>query len=277
MRNLFSLPFRFLRICRFALITVGALIIGLGLWLQIEGVPNGVEPAIAALRGLMTPVFDEQATIFGMFSKIGGVLALLGLLGMTIQNVAPTGTPNLTATPEPATPAASNAVSHSALQAQLVVETEPLPNVHPTRASQSFASGLRTGAIKAVICTFLMVLGATFLGSVGPGNTGQVVIAPGQTPAQAMIQGHLASAAINIAATGPSTTAFSIPTLDPADVVPWVQQQLARALSGDQAAMIKLGAIVGGIFILLVGIRIMFVARRGKTTRQTRAGRVSYG
>ena len=68
----------------------------------------------------------------------------------------------------------------------------------------------------------------------------------------------------------PVAAAFTIPKFDPAIIVPWVKAQLAQALAGDQAAMITLGAIFGGIFVLLLGIKVMFATRRAKVQPATR-------
>jgi hypothetical protein len=265
MLHLITMPFRFVRTCRFALIILGALISGIGLWMQIKGVPPGVDPVVSVLRDVMTPMLDGQVTVFGMFSKIGGVLALLGLLGMTIHDIAPAGTADAGPDdlPEPAAVAVANSAATSTWQERLAAKTEPQLTRHAVTAPRSFGSVLRIGAIGAVICAFLAVLGATFLGNSAPGSASSAAVAD-LSPAQAMIQGHLADAGA-ISATGqprPVAATFSIPKLDPTAIVPWVKTQLALALTGDQTAMITLGSIIGGIFVLLLGIKIMFAARR---------------
>ena len=307
MLNLISLPFRFLRTWRFGLIALGALISGLGLWMQIKGVPAGLDPFVAVLRGLVDPVLDGPATIFGIASKIGGVLALAGLLGMTVHDIAPAARLGVMdqPLPEPTEAAGPTPMQQaSTWQDRLAAKTA---SPTPQRASRSFGSTLRMGVAGLVICGFLAVLGATFLGNVGlgnaglgnaglgnaglgnagAGNTGLGDVDAGQTgtaqsaanlsPAQAMIQGHLARAGFTPAANPAEVQPrFAIPKLDPAVIVPWVKQQLALALSGDQTAMITLGSIFGGIFVLLLGIKISFAMRRDKASQRTSTRRISY-
>lgn len=292
MLNLISLPFRFLRTCRFGLIALGALISGLGLWMQIKGVPPGLDPIVAVLRGLVGPVLDGPVTIFGIASKIGGVLALAGLLGMTVHDIAPAARLGVVDQPLPEPTEASGTTpmqQSSTWQDRLAAKTAPPP---PQRASRTFGSTLRMGVVGLVICAFLAVLGATFLGhaglgKAGAGNTGLGDVDAGQTgtaqsaanlsPAQAMIQGHLARAGFTpVANPAGGQPRFAIPKLDPAVIVPWVKQQLALALSGDQTAMITLGSIFGGIFALLLGIKISFAVRRDKASQRTSTRRISY-
>jgi hypothetical protein len=232
---------------------------------------------VAAMRGLMTSMLDGQVTVFGMFSKIGGVLALLGLLGMTIHDIAPAKMEESEALPGTEVPVEASTPAASTWQERLAAKTEPQLKTRAAVAPRSFGSVLRTGAIGAVICAFLAVLGATFLGQTGPGAAGSATLAE-LSPAQAMIQGHLAQAGAISAADQPRsvTAGFSIPKLDPAAIVPWVKNQLALALTGDQTAMITLGSIFGGIFVLLLGIKIMFAVRRDKATQRTSTRRISY-
>jgi hypothetical protein len=276
MLNLITMPFRLVRASRFVLIALGALISGFGLWMQIKGVPPGVDPIVAALRSVMTPVLDGQVTVFGLFSKIGGVLALLGLLGMTIHDIAPAAPPNSAkpdAAPDLAAPEMRQTPAETTWQERLAAKTADNPN---SRKAQPRAAGsvLRVGVIGLVICAFLAVLGATFLGQSGPNGTQQTVAA-NLSPAQAMIRSHLAASGV----TGPvrsADTALTIPKFDPSTIVPWVKDQLALALAGDQEAMITLGSIVGGIFVLMLGIKIMFAVRRDKARQQARPRGVSY-
>lgn len=280
MLNLISLPFRFLRTCRFGLIALGALISGLGLWMQIKGVPPGMDPIVTVLRGLVNPVLDSPVTIFGIASKIGGVLALAGLLGMTVHDIAPAARLGVIDQPLPEPTEVSGTTpmqQASTWQDRLAAKTESQPRGRVAADPRTFGAVLRMGAIGAAICGFLAVLGATFLGNAGSGSSGLAALAS-LSPAQAMIQGHLADAgAISAVASAPSAVAgLSIPKLDPAVILPWVKNQLALALSGDQTAMITLGSIVGGIFVLLLGIKITFAVRRDKARQQTGSRRTSY-
>ena len=279
MLNLITLPLRFVRKCRFALIILGALIGGFGLWMQINGVPPAVEPVIVTLRSLLMPVLQEQATIFGMFSKIGGVMALLGLLGMTIHDITSPKVAPPVAKAELALLFIEREPATSTWQERLAAKTEPQIKLLAAPAPRLFGSKLWTGVIGAVFCAFLGALGATFLGNAGAGPADPTLALANLSPAQAMIQGHLANAG---AADLPSSTvvsaagSFAIPKLDPAALVPWVKEQLALALTGDQTAMITLGSIVGGIFVLLLGLTLMFALRRDKARQQTSTRRTSY-
>ena len=273
MLNLVTLPFRWVRATRYALIASGAMISGLGLWLQINGVPPAGEPVISGLRGLMALVMDGPTTVFGVFSKIGGCLALLGLLGMTVHDIVPvkapwSAGPDTLLDPVPAEPALNVAVA-STWQERLAAKTGPQPGAAATKSSGSM---LRIGLIGLVICAFLAVLGASLLGT-APGQTATTGTAA--APGHAMIRAHLAAAGVVNDAT-PVAAAFTIPKFDPAIIVPWVKAQLAQALAGDQAAMITLGAIFGGIFVLLLGIQVMFAVRRAKVTQRTSTRRISY-
>ena len=269
MLRLITLPFRWVRAARYVLIAAGAIVSGLGLWMQIKGVPPAGESVVSGLRGAMALVMDGPTTIFGVFSKIGGVMALLGLLGMTVHDMAPANKaspdePDDQPQPMTTTPAAST------WQERLAAKTGPQPT---ERAVKSTGVALRIGVIGLVICAFLAVLGATLLG----GTTGQGVAAVATTPGHAMIRAHLATTgAISDTAPAATLAAFDIPKFDPATIVPWVKAQLAMALAGDKAAMITLGSIFGGLFVLLLGIKIMFAVRRDKATQRTSTRRVSY-
>ncbi len=142
MLNLITLPLCFVRKYRFALIILGVLIGGFGLWMQINGVPPGVEPVIAALRSLLMPVLQEQATIFGIFSKIGGVMALLGLLGMTIHDITPSKVAKPVAKAEPALLFIEREPAPSTRQKRLAVKTEPQIKEQTAHAPRSFGSNL---------------------------------------------------------------------------------------------------------------------------------------
>jgi hypothetical protein len=279
MRGIISLPFRFVRAGRFGLIAVGAGITGLGLWLQINGVPPGVDPVIAGLNMLLSPVVDPQHTVFGLLSKVGGVMALLGLLGMTLHDIAPAGAKiaeaddDLMSTfapePAPAKPA------QSTWQERLAAKSDTTP-VAQAAKSRSIGSVLRKTVVGLVICAFLAVLGATIYGQMNGGAVTATQATAQPSTGRAMVQAHLAQAGAIAApaSAAPSSTpaamAFDIPKFDPATIVPWVKDQLARALAGDQAAMINLGSIVGGIFVLMLGIKIIFARKRGKARAQIR-------
>ena len=186
--------------------------------------------------------------------------------------------------PAPAA-AAFSAPAPSTWQERLAAKSAHQPPEKAAGTPRSVGTMLRVGVIGAVICAFLAVLGATFLGSAGPGSIGSGAgsapqIAANLSPAQAMIQGHLANAGASGATTSaPNASvvgAFAIPKIDPAALVPWVKDQLTRALSGDQVAMITLGSIVGGMFILLLGIKVMFAVRRDRASQRTSTRRISY-
>lgn len=274
MLRLFTLPFRWVRATRYALIASGALISGLGLWMQINGVPPAGEPVISGLRDLMALVMDGPTTVFGVFSKIGGVMALLGLLGMTVQDIAPAGRRVTRADPAPDIQSALmvSDPAASTWQERLAAKTGPQPR---EPAVKSTRSSLRFAVVGLVICAFLTVLVAALLGA-----------APGQAPAgadsagpgHAMIRAHLAAAGA-ISDEGPvfGLAEFAVSKFDPAVIVPWVKAQLALALGGDQAAMITLGSLFGGIFVLMLGIKIVFGLRRSKTLgRQVSLRQIGY-
>lgn len=270
-----ALPFRFVRAARYGLIASGALISGLGLWMQIKGIPSGGEALVGGLRDLVSLALDGPVTIFGVFSKIGGVLALLGLLGMTVHDIAPAKS---AATDDPTPDHKPEVVgtvgpAMSTWQERLAAKAEPQQR---EQTPKSAVSALRFGLVGLVLCAFLAALAATFLGS----SAGQVpVVADASAPGHAMIRAHLAAAGVvsDTAPAAPSAlAALSIPKFDPTTIVPWVKVQLTKALAGDQAAMITLGSIFGGIFVLLLGTKIMFAVRRDKATQRTSTRRVSY-
>ena len=154
MLRLITLPFRWVRAARYVLIAAGAIVSGLGLWMQIKGVPPAGESVVSGLRGAMALVMDGPTTIFGVFSKIGGVMALLGLLGMTVHDMAPANKaspdePDDQPQPMTTTPAVST------WQERLAAKTGPQPT---ERAVKSTGVALRIGVIGLVICAFLAVL-----------------------------------------------------------------------------------------------------------------------
>lgn len=272
MLRLITLPFRWVRAARYALIAVGAALSGLGLWMQINGIPPAGEPVVSGLGDLMALVIDGPTTVFGVFSKIGGVMAMLGLFGMTVHDIAPA---RAVASDEAADQQQQTAdpVTASTWQDRLAAKTVPQP---AERVVKSTGTALRIGVIGVVICAFLAVLGATLLG----GPVGQApTIAAASTPGQAMIRAHLATDGVvsdASPAAASALAAFAIPNFDPTTIVPWVKVRLAAALAGDQAAMITLGSIFGGIFVLLLGIKIMFALRRDRAAQRTPTRRVSY-
>ena len=267
MRGIISLPFRFVRAGRFGLIAVGAGVTGLGLWLQINGVPPGVDPVISGLNLLLSPVVDPQNTVFGLLSKVGGVMALLGLLGMTLHDIVPAGgravEPDDDLSPIPEDEPALVRPVQSTWQERLAAKSNAAPSA-PVARTRSFTAVLRRFVVGLVICAFLAVLGATIYGQMNPGGSAAAT----QTPGRAMITAHLAqTGAIAAPASAPVAVSFEIPKFDPATIVPWIKDQLARALAGDQAAMITLGSIVGGLFALMVVFNIIFALRRNKSRR----------
>lgn len=276
MLRFITLPFRWVRATRYLLIAAGALVSGLGLWMQIKGVPSAGEPVVSGLREAMALVMDGPTTVFGVFSKIGGVIALLGLLGMTVHDIAPAKTadpdePADKPTDQPehvTTPMAA-----STWQERLAAKSGPQP---AERVVKSTGTALRIGIVGLVICAFLAVLGATLLG--GPIGQGPAIVAS-STPGQAMIRAHLTAGGV-VSDTSPAVpsalAALSIPKFDPATIVPWVKVQLAAALAGDQTAMITLGSIFGGVFVALLGIKIMFAMRRDRAAQRTPTRRISY-
>lgn len=278
MLNLITMPFRCVRTARYALIAAGAVISGLGLWMQINGVPPAGEPVVSGLSGLMALVLDGPTTVFGIFSKIGGVLALLGLLGMTVHDMAPAkDAAPLTADPDPVEQpqVLASPQTASTWQERLAAKSAPQPR---DRAAVSVGSVARIGLIGVVICAFLGVLGAIFLGSAGqvptPANAASPAIATNL--GHAMIRAHLAVAGV-VTDTPPATpAAMSLPKFDPATILPWVKSQLAQALAGDQSAMITLSSLFGGIFVLLLGIKILVAVRRDKASQRTSTKWVSY-
>lgn len=273
MLHLITLPFRWVRATRYALIASGALISGLGLWMQINGVPPAGAQVVTGLSGLMALVMDGPTTVFGVFSKIGGCMALLGLLGMTVHDLAPAKTafePN--PDPEDQPRVAAEPTAASTWQERLAAKSDPAP---VTKAPKSGGTVLRMGLIGAVICAFLAVLAATLLG--GQAGTAPVIANAG-APGHAMIRAHLTAAgAIGDAAPATIAAGYTIPKFDPAIILPWIKAQLAQALAGDQTAMITLGALFGGLLVLLLGIKIIFAMRRDKVSQRTPTRRASYG
>lgn len=280
MLRIITLPFRLLRGSRFALIACGAMVTGLGLWLQINGVPPMIAPAVDLLRQTLGGVMDPQITVFGMLSKLGGVLALLGLLGMILQDLTrrtTTAAPQFVPVPGQAADAA-----HSTWQDRLAARTASKSTDEPASLAAhkprfSLAKALQSLGALMVIGAVLAVLGAAFL---GPDSAPQSAT---QTLAQSMIRAQLAGAgdalALDVAIGAPATAsprAFDLPQIDPATFVPWAREVLTRASAGDQDAMLMLGAIAGGLVAVLLGLKVIFGTGRRKSTRGTTTGKMQY-
>lgn len=278
MPGIITLPFRLLRTVRFVLIGLGAVITGCGLWLQINGIPMALAPVLTALRAALA--VDPQATAFGMMSRIGGVLGLMGLLGMTLHDIAPRRPPaapdvsDLDAGAPASGPAARGQAAQSTWQERLAAKSAVRPAPGPVaRPAFSFAAMLRKIIILLVIGAFLAVLAATLSGYVNPAAPALADAGPGQ----AMIRAHLAVAGGASAPAALALSAFNLPDLTATDLVPWVKETLARALTGDQDAMILLGSIAGGVFALLVAISVMVTVRRRRAPgRRVSMGQMGY-
>ena len=286
MSGIITLPFRTVRAGRFALIGIGAIITGLGLWLQINGIPDSIAPVISTIGKLLSPLIDPQNTVFGLMSKIGGVLGLLGLLGMTMHDIAPARSGEADAEDGPLpvyTPVITLAAkpAQSTWQERLAAKTVTgSPRIPQIKHRRSFADMLRLVLASAVVIAFVAVLAATFFGlpQTTATNTASVAL-----PGRAMIQAHLAGGlqgqqaiAVPQTAATPAAFDFALPDVDPAVVLAWGKDQLARAMTGDQDAMIKLGSIVGAIFALMLILKILFSLGRRKAVRRSQIGQMGY-
>ena len=280
MFGIITLPFRLLRTVRFVLIGLGAVITGCGLWLQINGIPMALAPVLTALRTALALAVDPQATVFGLMSSIGGVLGLTGLLGMTLHDIAPRRPPaapdvsDLDAGAPAPGPAARRQAAQSTWQERLAAKSAAHPAPGPVaRPAFSFAAMLRRIVILLVIGAFLAVLAATLNGYANPAASALADAGPGQ----AMIRAHLAAAGGSAAPAALALSAFNLPDLTATDLVPWGKETLARALTGDQDAMILLGSMVGGLLALLVAIKMMVAVRRRRVSgRRVSMGQMGY-
>jgi hypothetical protein len=78
-----------------ALFVIAAVIFGLGVWAQV--MPQADNPAmemitkVAAptLQDSLSPVLGQPETTFGLFARVGGGVALLGLLLLTLRRREP--------------------------------------------------------------------------------------------------------------------------------------------------------------------------------------------
>lgn len=159
----------------FALLFLAAAIFALGLWAQIN--TGSSDPVMQFVTGAVLPHIEgrlpaflgQSETPFGTFAKMGGILALAGLLLFTLRGAGQTA-PSVPAMPRvpasnrivPRRPAALRAAKTARLQVHAAepapaVPAEPAPPAAPRNAGRAFQR-----AALMLIGTVLIGLGAVY-------------------------------------------------------------------------------------------------------------------
>lgn len=272
-----SLPPSLSRRLPLVLVGLGVLTVGAG--------------AVLQSRGIVVPSLLGSDTTFGVMARLGGIAVILGLLAFAAtqlfapddasdsagaaaprrragRHAADTPFDRLVRDGAPATriagedrpPASAAPDSMADWQRRLAEKAAVAGPVVDTPTQRTLAQNLHRGALAVVILCFVTLLGFIIWTQIAASLN-----AP--PPAQTMTQDELiaAIAADYLVPDAPKDRHWT--EIDLTGVVEWVVARGLLAMSGDTSAMIEMGAMIGGLMLLMFGIRVFFMLRRANARR----------
>ncbi len=222
-------------------------------------------------QGIDLPPMLGSSTAFGIMARIGGGIALAGLLAFalsTLGDPAPAAEPDAepAAEPEPAasiTPRRMAEWQQRLAEKAAAAEPEPAP---PPPATHRVGRMLHRAALSVVGLAFVGLLGMTLWNQLSPG-----LFAPDADPAPKVVAMDDRPAEVLTDAAAPARHWTDI------DVTPlrdWALTRVALAMNGDRTAILQLAGIGAGVVFSVFALFLYF-ALRSVTGRRRRPHDIS--
>lgn len=237
-----------------------ALLSRLALPLLALGLAAIAAGAVLEWQGIALPPLLGSTTAFGIMARIGGGIALAGLLFLALTALAepePTVAAQEQAEqePEPApepsvTPRRMAEWQRRLAEKAAAAEPEPAP---PPPAARGIGRLLHKAALAVVGVAFVGLLGMTLWNQLAPG-----LFSPAAAPAPQVVAMDDRPAEVLTDAAAPKGHWTDI------DVTPlrdWALDRVARAMAGDRTAILQLAGIGAGVVFAVFALFLYFALR----------------
>lgn len=237
---------------------------------------------VMQMQGIALPPMLGSVTAFGVMARIGGGIAILGLVLFALGELR--GTPAAApagerpfpsdlpkAAPAPDLPPAVN--QRVADWQRRLAEKSAAPAAAPPAPRAGIRARLHRAALAVVAIAFVGLLGLTVWNQIGPALTASAEPA---APAPVTVEDLALAVADAAIPDAPADRHWT--ELDLAPVLEWFAAKAALAMVGDRTAMLQLGMIAGGVLFLIVGSYVFMMLRRinGRRRRYSDIGAMGY-
>jgi len=252
--------------------TVLSLVRRLALPLVTLGLAAIAAGAVMEWQGIDLPPMLGSTTAFGIMARIGGGIALLGLLAFALPSLSDPATavepaPEAAPDPEPAasvTPRRMAEWQQRLAEKAAAAEPEPAP---PPPANRRVGRALHRAALAVVGLAFIGLLGMTLWNQLAPSLFAPATAAP--APQVVAIDDRPAEVLTDVTASAGHWTDIDVTSLRD-----WALDRVTLAMNGDRTAIMQLAGIGAGVVFAVFALFLYF-ALRSVTSRRRRPHDIS--